>query len=130
MFRCRGRPQLALETGIHGIFASIDKDKGLEFKQLITQLHGRLPAGSKSEPKVPVETPGHFGKLLNTLTSARCVSSQKTQRIRIRLHGVIMQKHDIDGGARKKQGRPLRQADATAASSTCGAMIPRALRRP
>ena len=52
-----------------------------------------------------------------------------TQRIRIRLRGVIIQTCDTYGGHEKKPRAPLRQSDVTAASSTCGAM-PRALRRP
>ena len=71
MFRCRGRTQAALETAVHGIFSSIDQGKGGEFKQLINQLHERLPARSRSEPKVPVETSDHFDKLLTTLPSAK-----------------------------------------------------------
>ena len=59
----------------------------------------------------------------------RCVYWSNTQRIRIRLRGVIIQTCDTYGGHEKKPRAPLRQADVTAASSTCGAM-PRALRRP
>ena len=59
----------------------------------------------------------------------RCVYWSNTQRIRIRLRGVIIQTCDTYGGHEKKPRAPLRQSDVTAASSTCGAM-PRALRRP
>ena len=59
----------------------------------------------------------------------RFVCSYYTQRIRIRLRGVIIQTCDTYGGHEKKPRAPLRQSDVTAASSTCGAM-PRALRRP
>ena len=52
-----------------------------------------------------------------------------TQRIRIRLRGVIIQTCDTYGGHEKNPRAPLRQADVTAASWTCGAML-RALRRP
>ena len=70
MFRCRSCTQVARETAIYGILSSIDNGKGGEFKQLINQLHKRLPARSRSEPKVTVETSGHLGNLLKTLASA------------------------------------------------------------
>ena len=59
----------------------------------------------------------------------RFVCRYYTQRIRIRLRGVIIQTCDTYGGHEKKPRAPLRQSDVIAASSTCGAM-PRALRRP
>ena len=70
MFRCRGRPQAALEAGIHGIFASVDKDKRTEFLSLITQLHGRVPPRPKPVVQVFDGTSTSFDKLLGNLASA------------------------------------------------------------
>ena len=65
IFRCHGRPQVALEHKIHGIFADVDQDnKRTEFRSLTTQLYGRLPPRPKSEAKVPDETSADFDKLL------------------------------------------------------------------
>ena len=104
MFHCRGRSQAALETAIHGIFTIVDQDKRTEFRSFITQLHGRLPPRSKPEPKVPVETYAHFGKLLNTLASAKVEQNDATGALIeidefvvgtvqvVRTHGAELQK--------------------------------------
>ena len=77
MFRCHGRPQVALEQKIAGIISDVDQDKRTEFRSLISQLHSRLPPRQKPEAKVkvPDETSVDFNKLLENLASAKIVAN-------------------------------------------------------
>ena len=70
MFRCHGRPQVALEHKIHGIFASVDQDKRTEFRSLITQLHSRVPPRPKPVVQLLNGTSASFEKFLDNLASA------------------------------------------------------------
>ena len=70
MFRCHGRPQVALEHKIHGIISDVDKGKQTEFRALINSLHGRAPPRPKPVVQLLDGTSASFDKLLGNLASA------------------------------------------------------------
>ena len=75
MFRCHGRPQVALESRIGGLMADVDSGKQAEFRALVSSLYGRAPSRQKPVVPVPGGTSASFDKLLGNLASADFASN-------------------------------------------------------